>query len=67
MGELLGALNFIRERLNEPSSHAALAALFAMTGHQLDEGALQSLLNIATFAFGVAAFFIKEVKPQTEA
>lgn len=65
MDKILSIFLFIRARLDEPSTHASLAAVFALTGNRLDEGMLQDIMNVAALGFGVLGFFVKEVKPLT--
>ncbi len=63
MGKLLGAFNFIKARLQEPSTMASIAAVSALMGQQVNPGAIQDWLNIGTVVFGALGFFVKESTP----
>jgi hypothetical protein len=66
MGKLLGLFIWLKARLNEPSTHASLAAVLAMVGVQLDASVLHDWLNILTLVFGGLGFFVSEEKPLTK-
>ena len=66
MEKAMGAFLFLKDRLNEPSTFASLAAIAALVGVKIDAGLVQDALNTASLAFGVLGFFVKEAKPLTE-
>jgi hypothetical protein len=63
MGKILGIFIFLKARLKEPSTHASLAAVFAMLGTTFDAGAVDDWLNTLTLVFGALGFFVEESKP----
>ena len=65
MDKLLGAFIFLKARLSEPSTHAALASLGAIIHVNLDPGQIQQYVDLASIAFGMMGFFVKEAKPLT--
>lgn len=52
-------MNFIKARLKEPSTYAALAAILAMFGVHVDAGALQSVFTAAAGLSGLAGMFMR--------
>lgn len=48
------------DRLKEPSSYAALAAVLAMVGVNVDPGLWQYFVAALTGLAGIAGFFAKE-------
>ncbi|MGZ8927128.1 MAG: hypothetical protein ACXW03_01590 [Methylobacter sp.] len=62
---MLGKLLYIFNRLREPSSHAAIAAMLAMFGQTLPLGAWETLVNGGAVVFGILGVFAKEGKPET--
>lgn len=66
MGKLLGLFIWLKARLNEPSTHASIAAVFAMAGMHIDDGAIQDMLNVGTLIFGAMGFFINEQSALTK-
>ncbi len=53
-------MNYILDRLKEPSSYAGLGALLALVGVNLDGQLLQAIAGVAAALAGLAAFFVKE-------
>ena len=65
MDKVLGAFIYLKNRLAEPSTHAALMGIFALAGHQLDDVMIKNIMDVAALGFGVMGFFIKEAKPMS--
>lgn len=65
MGKLLGLFLWIKPRLTEPSSFAALSAVSAMAGHQISAEDVKNVMDVATLVFGALGFFVAEAKPAT--
>lgn len=63
MNKVIAAFAFVKARLSEPSTMAALAAVCALAGTQIDIAAIQAALNVGTLVFGTLGFFIREAKP----
>lgn len=53
-------MQYILDRLKEPSSYAGLGALLALVGVHLDGQLLQAIATVAAALAGLASFFIKE-------
>ncbi len=53
-------MQYILDRLKEPSSYAGLGALLALVGVNLDGQLLQAIDGVAAALAGLLAFFIKE-------
>jgi len=62
---MVGKLLYIFERLQEPSTHASLAALFALFGQSIEPGTWQTLMNGGAVIFGMIGVFVKEGQPET--
>lgn len=65
MEKVLGMFYFLKERWDEPSSHASLSAICGMIGIQFPETQIGHILNVAAIAFGALGFFFKEGKSLT--
>jgi hypothetical protein len=65
MDKLLGAFIWLRARLNEPSTHASLAAVFGLLGMHVNMSVVSDILNVAALGFGVIGFWTKEAQPLT--
>ncbi len=65
MGKILTAYIFLAARLREPSSQAALSAVFLSVGMQYDAGTVHNWLTTLGLGFGVMGIFVKESKPET--
>lgn len=52
-------MNFIKARLKEPSTYAAMAAILAMFGVNVDPGALQSVIGAAAGLSGLAGMLMR--------
>ncbi len=63
MDKALGVFWYLKDRLAEPGSKAAIASVLAMVGVKIDPGAIQDVINFLTVIFGAMAFFQKEAKP----
>lgn len=66
MEKALGAFIFFKNRWREPSTQASLAVICQAIGHTVDTAVINSVLELATIAFGMMGFFFKEAKPLTE-
>jgi len=66
MGKILTAWIYLSARLREPSSQAALSAVFLSIGMQYPAGLVQSWLTTLGLGFGVMGIFVKEGKAETE-
>jgi sulfite exporter TauE/SafE len=53
-------MQYIVDRLKEPSSYAGLGALLALVGVNLDGQLLQAIAGVAAALAGLASIFIKE-------
>lgn len=53
-------MQYILDRLKEPSSYAGLGALLALVGVNLDGQLLQAIAGVAAALAGLAAVFVKE-------
>lgn len=53
-------MQYILDRLKEPSSYAGLGALLALVGVNLDGQLLQAIAGVAAALAGLASIFIKE-------
>ncbi len=53
-------MQYILNRLKEPSSYAGLGALLALVGVNLDGQLLQAIAGVAAALAGLASIFIKE-------
>lgn len=60
MGKLLGLYLYLRARLSEPSTHAAVCSLLLAAGVNVDSGVVHDLIVTASLAFGGLGFFVKE-------
>ncbi len=52
-------MDYIIARLKEPSTYAALAAISAMLGFNVDPGLMQSIASVGAGAAGIAAVFMR--------
>jgi hypothetical protein len=66
MGEFVGKLLYVFKRLREPSTHASLAALFALAGQSMPDAKWNTIMNGAAVIFGILGVFFKEAKPETD-
>lgn len=66
MGNIIGKLLYIFKRLREPSTHASLAALFALVGQQIPDEQWNTAMNGAAVVFGILGVFFKEAAPETD-
>lgn len=66
MGNIVGKLLYVFKRLREPSTHASLAALFAMMGQSIPDEKWNTAMNGAAVVFGILGVFFKEAKPETD-
>jgi len=55
-------LFYIYNRLREPSSHAALAAVFAVFGTNISDQMWNNVMNGLSAGFALAGIFLKENK-----
>ena len=53
-------MQYILDRLKEPSSYAGIGALLALVGVNLDGQLLQAIAGVAAALAGLASIFIKE-------
>lgn len=53
-------MDYIINRLKEPSTYAGLAALLAAFGVSIDPGMLQAVVAVATAIAGLASIFVAE-------
>lgn len=51
---------YLSKRLREPSSHAALAAMFANFGFAFGDGGMETLCFSLSGLFALAGFFLNE-------
>jgi uncharacterized membrane protein len=63
--EIAGKVLYIFSRLREPSTHASLAALFALMGQQIPDSTWTTIINGLAVIFGIVGVFVKEAKPET--
>ena len=66
MGNIIGKLLYVFKRLREPSTHASLAALFALVGQQIPDEQGNTAMNGAAVVFGILGVFFKEAAPETD-
>ena len=68
MDKILALWNYTVQRSKEPSTHAALTALFALavTKLNIDPGIVHDGLIALSVAFGGLGIFVKEAKPLTD-
>lgn len=66
MGQIMGAYLYIVERLREPSTHSAIAAICGLLHVQMDWGLVQNIIDMTGIIFGTMGFFVAEAKPLTE-
>ena len=66
MGNIIGKLLYIFRRLKEPSTHVALAGLFALVGQQIPEEVWNQAINGLAVLFGIIGVFVSEAKPETK-
>lgn len=66
MGRVLGAFLWLRARVNEPSTHAALSGVCASVGFQYPGDQVGQWMTVLSIAFGVVGFFLKEQGPLTK-
>lgn len=66
MDKILGLYLYLRGRLAEPSTHAAIQGLLIAAGINIDAGLWHDLIVTASLAFGGLGFFVKEAKPLTD-
>lgn len=64
--EIAGKLLYIFRRLREPSTHAALAGLFAIVGVHIPDETYASVMNGLAVLFGILGVFVSEAKPQSK-
>lgn len=55
-------MEYLLDRLKEPSSYAGLAGLLGVVGINLDPGLLQQIVIVATAVAGLVAFLVREKK-----
>lgn len=65
MGKILTAWIYLSARLREPSSQAALSAVFLSIGMQYDAGMVHNWLTTLGIGFGIMGVFVKESKAET--
>lgn len=65
MEDIVGKMLYIFSRLREPSTHASLAALFALMGQSIPDETWNTVINGAAIVFGILGVFFKEAKPET--
>lgn len=53
-------MQYIVNRLKEPSTYAGLAALLGAFGVSIDPGMLQAVVAVATAIAGLASIFVSE-------
>jgi multisubunit Na+/H+ antiporter MnhG subunit len=53
-------LFYVYSRLREPSSHAALAAIFAVFGTNISDQMWNNVINGLSAVFAIAGIFLKE-------
>jgi hypothetical protein len=53
-------LFYVYSRLREPSSHAALAAIFAVFGTNITDQMWNNVINGLSAVFAIAGIFLKE-------
>lgn len=53
-------LFYVYSRLKEPSSHAALAGLFAVFGTNISDQTWNTVMNGLSAGFAIAGIFLKE-------
>jgi hypothetical protein len=53
-------LFYVYSRLREPSSHAALAAIFAVFGTNISDQMWNNVMNGLSAVFAIAGIFLKE-------
>lgn len=58
---------YIGKRLVEPSTHAALSAVFLSLGMKFPEADWKSWTDLASIIFGMAGVFVKEYHPDNSA
>lgn len=66
MGRLLGLFIFLKQKWDEPSSHAAICGVLALVAPQVDPGVMQDSITVAAIGFGGLGFFFKEQGPLTK-
>ena len=66
MGKLLGMFVWLKARLKEPSSLAAIAVVLNTFGVHLNIGVVNDWLTTFTLVFGTLGFFVKEGAPETK-
>lgn len=66
MEKTIGAFIFLKRRWREPSTQASLAVICQAIGHSVNVEMINSVLDMATIAFGVLGFFFREAKPMAE-
>ena len=52
-------MNFVKARLKEPSTYAAMAAILAMFGVNIDGGSLQTVFSAAAGLAGIAGMVMR--------
>lgn len=62
MEQVIQTVEYLKERWQEPSSHAAMSAICQTLGLQLNEGTVQTLFQVLSVGFGVAGIWIGERK-----
>lgn len=65
MDKIMGMYIYLNRRCREPSTHAALCALFSSAGLSVESGFLHNILILVSLAFGSLGFFVKEGKAET--
>jgi hypothetical protein len=66
MGKILTAFLFIQRAWKEPSTHAAISAIFTSLGVSFPETLIGHWLTLLAIPFGIAGIWLKEVKPETK-
>jgi hypothetical protein len=63
MEKAILAFNYLNARFKEPSSHAALAAVFMLAGINMDAGGTaQSIMTTLSILAGTLGFFLPDHK-----
>ena len=62
MDKVIHAYNYIMSRLNEPSTHSAVAAVMLYFGVQLDAGIVHDFITTSGVLFGAMGIFVPESK-----
>lgn len=60
MSKFKAFIAYFIARFKEPSSLAAISAVSALAGANVDADTLQAVFTVSTLVFGTLSFFIKE-------